>query len=142
MYKCVGCNAQIPWDGETLFSYTCGCGSTMFYDEEDGTLSMPCTVARRIIIGGEMLPHLDDLVGESDYVSPKKTEIISMLREKGFIWMRECEQCKKDGTLAKREARKARDMRRKEIKQQAEREGWDMERTIKELVKADKEDRS
>jgi len=28
--------------------------------------------------------------------------LITELREKGFIWMRECEQCQKDGTLERK----------------------------------------
>ncbi len=140
MYKCVGCDAQIPWDGKSMFSYTCGCGSTMFYDEETGHLSMPCSVALNIGGGGKALPHLNDLVGQSDYSSARKTDVIRTLREQGFIWMNECEQCKKSGTLARYEARLDRERRHEEIRKRSEREGWGLERTIKELVKADKED--
>jgi len=31
--KCIGCDTQIPWDGAGIFSYTCLCGATIFYDE-------------------------------------------------------------------------------------------------------------
>ena len=88
------------------------------------------------------LPHLNDLVGESNYTSDRKTDVVRVLRDKGFIWMKECEQCKKNGTLARYEARLARNNRHREIQERGEREGWGIERTIEELVKTDKEDTS
>lgn len=103
MYTCVGCNSPIPWDGTGLFSYTCRCGATIFWNEETGQVALSASV----IIGiskGQTLPHLDDLVGNSNFTSPKKTGVSNELAQKGFIWMRECEQCRTDGTLARRQA--------------------------------------
>ncbi len=104
MYKCIGCDNQIPWDGTGLFSYTCRCGASIFYNEEDAQLALPASVAIGIS-KGRSLPHLGDLVGESDYTSPLKESYIALLREKGFIWMEECEQCQKDGTLKREQDR-------------------------------------
>lgn len=101
MYKCLGCDTYIGWNGKELFSYTCPCGATILYDEETEQIAMPASV----IIGiskGRALPHLDDLLGESDFTSPLKERITAELREKGFIWMRECDQCQKDGTLERK----------------------------------------
>lgn len=137
MYRCIGCDKGISWDGTGLFSYTCPCRATIFWNEETGQISMPASV----VIGiskGKTLPHLDDLVGNSDFTSPQKTGVIEELSAQGFIWMRECEQCKNDGTLAHYEARLRREKRQEEIREQAKQEGWDMERTIQELVKVDK----
>lgn len=104
MYKCIGCDSQIAWDGTGLFSYTCSCGATIFYDEETKGLSLPGSVAIGII-KGRNLPHLGNLVGESNYTSPVKERVISELREKGFVWMEECKQCQKDGTLERKQDR-------------------------------------
>ncbi len=103
-YKCMGCDNTIPWDGTGSFSYTCQCRATVFWDEETGSVTMPGSV----VIGmskGRSLPHLDDLVGNSDFTSPRKEAFINELKVKGFIWMEECEQCKKDGTLKRKQAR-------------------------------------
>ncbi len=104
MYKCIGCDGQIPWDGTGLFSYTCPCGATIFYNEETGGLTLPASVAMGMS-KGRSLPHLGDLVGESVFTSPLKEKLIAELREKGFIWMSECEQCQKDGTLKRKQER-------------------------------------
>ena len=104
MYKCIGCDSQIAWDGTGLFSYTCPCGATIFYNEETEHIALPASV----VIGlskGQNLPHLGDLVGESDYTSPIKEKLIAELREKGFTLMEECEQCQKDGTLKRKQER-------------------------------------
>ena len=69
----------------------------------------------------------------------QKTQVISELRDKGSIWMRECEQCKADGTLERRDARIKQEKRREEITRQAINEGWSVDETIQALVKADKE---
>ncbi|TET10081.1 hypothetical protein E3J84_04465 [Candidatus Aerophobetes bacterium] len=99
--KCIGCNREIGWDGKGLFSYTCLCGSTIFYDETTGHLALPYSLIRTLS-QARSLPHLDDLVGESNHTSPFKEMLIAELREKGFIWMRECEQCQKDGALERK----------------------------------------
>ena len=104
MFKCIGCDAQIPWDGTGLFCYTCPCGATVFYNEEIGKITVPASAA--IALGrGRSLPHLGYLVGESGYTSPIKEKLIAELREKGFIWMEECEQCQRDGTLKRKQER-------------------------------------
>jgi len=104
LYKCIGCDSQIPWDGQGLFCYTCPCGATIFYNEETGQITMPGSVLIGLSIG-RTTPHLGDLVGQSDYTSPLKERLIAELRERGFIWMEECEQCQKDGTLKRKQER-------------------------------------
>lgn len=99
--KCIGCNGDIGWDGKVLFSYTCPCGSTIFYDETTGHLGLPYSLIRTLS-QARSLPHLDDLVGGSNQTSPFKEMLIAELRKKGFIWMRECKQCQKDGTLERK----------------------------------------
>ena len=49
--------------------------------------------------------HLDHLVGESNHTSPLKEMLIEELRQIGSVWMEECEQCKKDGTLLRKQER-------------------------------------
>jgi hypothetical protein len=44
------------------------------------------------------LPHLDYLVGRSDFTSPLKERLIEELKSLGSIWMKDCEQCLRDGT--------------------------------------------
>lgn len=101
--KCIGCDANIGWDGKGLWSYTCPCGSRIFYNEDTGQLALPASLILNLASENPgPLPHLDDLVGESQHTSPLKERLIAELRQKGFIWMNECEQCKKDGTLQKR----------------------------------------
>lgn len=138
MYRCIGCDRSIPWDGTGMFSYTCMCGATIFWNEETGQMSMPLSVARDIA-HGYSLPHLGDLVGSSDFTSPQKTGVINELVSKGFIWMRECEQCKADGTLKRHEARLRHEWRMEKVREQARAEGWGIEKTVQELVKVDKE---
>lgn len=106
MYKCLGCDKAIPWDGKCLLSYTCSCGATIFYNEDTQALAPPFSLIRSLQ-AGTALPHLNDLVGESSHTSPPKEQIISELRSKGFIWMEECEQCKNDGTLKRKQDREA-----------------------------------
>mgnify|MGYP001574488052 CR=1 FL=1 len=139
MYRCIGCNARIPWDGTGLFSFTCQCGATIFLNDETGQTAMPSSV----IIGvskGKNLPHLNDLVGNSDFTSVGKQKLISQLRGSGLIWMRECEQCREDGTLEHYESRLRWEQLRRQICEQAHVEGWSIEKTIQELVKADKDE--
>jgi len=90
--KCVGCDTQIPWDGTGILSYTCPCGATIFYDET-GRWFLPARLIMALAEGRE-LPHLDYLVGESDHTSFIKEKLIEELREKGAIWVKECEQCR------------------------------------------------
>ncbi len=93
---CVGCNKAMSWDGKGIFCYTCPCGSHIFYSE-DGSVSLP--VSALLTIGRKSeLPHLDYLVGTSDFTSPVKESMIVALRAKGAIWMRECQKCLQDGT--------------------------------------------
>lgn len=101
MSLCIGCDRYIGWEGKGLFSYTCPCGATILYDDETGKLAFPASMMLNLA-KGISLPHLDDLVGESDFTSPLKEQLIEELRQKGFIWMRECEQCQKDGTLERK----------------------------------------
>jgi len=65
---------------------------------------MPASVVIGISMG-RTTPHLGDLVGELNYTSPLKERLIAELREKGFTWMEECEQCQKDGTLKRKQER-------------------------------------
>ena len=104
MFKCVGCDRSIPWDGEGMFSYTCGCDARIFYDETTGKMAYPASFAINAAGGGQ-LPHLDGLVGKSDHTSPVKERLIAELRQLGSIWMEECEQCKRDGTLERQRER-------------------------------------
>lgn len=97
-FKCVGCDAHIPWEGEGLFSYTCKCGATVFQDEENGKIALPASLIRNLSLN-IATPHLGDIVGHSDYASPLKEQLICDLRSKRFIWMGECEACQKNGTL-------------------------------------------
>jgi hypothetical protein len=106
LYKCIGCDNIIPWDGKTVFSYTCGCGATIFYNEDDGKLTMPASVVINIS-RGIAKPHLNDLVGEADCSTPIKIKVIQDLVDKGFIWKEECAQCKADGTLKRHQERNA-----------------------------------
>lgn len=103
-FKCLGCDSIIGWDGECAFSFTCPCGATVFYNEETGAMAFPYSMLKNLH-EGIPLPHLNDLVGESNHTSPLKESFIQELRSKGFIWMEECEQCQKDGTLARKQER-------------------------------------
>lgn len=105
-FKCLGCDRYIGWDGTGAFSYTCRCGATIFYNDETGAMAFPLSMLRNMS-EGTPLPHLNDLVGEANHISPLtlKESVIKELRSKGFIWMEECEQCRKDGTLARKQER-------------------------------------
>jgi hypothetical protein len=103
-YKCIGCDREIGWDGKALFSYTCPCGATTFYNEEGGMVAPTYSLARNLQLGVP-LPHLNNIVGESTYTSTIKEKFIEELRKKGFIWMEECEECQKDGTLRRKQER-------------------------------------
>lgn len=99
MFHCIGCNAQIPWDGKSLFSYTCPCGATVFANNNTGAPTLPASLVAGLALGNKVLTHLDDLVGNSDYISDEKEAFISALKGLGSIWMSECEQCRADGTF-------------------------------------------
>ena len=100
-FQCLGCGRDIAWDGVGTFSYTCTCGARVFYETETRKLALPASFILNAAVGPR-LPHLNGLVGESDYTSPVKEQLIKDLRAKGYIWMEECGQCKKDGTLQKK----------------------------------------
>lgn len=96
-YKCIGCDVDIFWDGIAPFSFTCSCGSTIFYHDVLKSIAIPSSVLIAIH-KKQSIPHLDSLVGTSPYTSPVKEAMIKELMEHGAIWMKDCEQCKKDGT--------------------------------------------
>lgn len=98
MMHCVGCGGKISWDGSGMFSYTCPCDATIFADDTTGRIAIPSSLVLQLH-KGEAITHLDDLVGVSDYQSPEKEQLINELRSRGFTWMEECEQCRRDGTL-------------------------------------------
>ena len=103
-FKCLGCDRDIGWDGKGMFSYTCVCGSRIFYQMEGKYLAFPSSLILSIT-AHRQVPHLNYLIGESDFTSPLKEKLIKELRSKGSIWMEECDQCKKDGTLRRKQER-------------------------------------
>jgi len=103
-YKCVGCDKTTGWDGIGAFSYTCLCGATILYNDETGNLAPTYSFVRNPQ-AGIPLPHLNDLVGESTHTSSTKEQLIKELRDRGYIWMEECEQCQRDGTLKRKQER-------------------------------------
>lgn len=103
-FKCLGCDCDIGWDGSGLFSFTCPCGSRVLYDSETLRIALPSSLVLSLATH-RATPHLNYIVGESDSTSPLKERFIEELRRRGFIWMEECEQCKKDGTLARKQER-------------------------------------
>ena len=107
LFKCIGCDREIGWDGKGTFSYTCRCGARVFYNQETGQLAPPVSLVLALHEGRE-LPHLDGLVGTSNFTSALKERFIAELQGKGAIWMEECEQCQNDGTLERTRAREKR----------------------------------
>jgi hypothetical protein len=106
--KCIGCDSPVPWNGEGVYYYTCPCGATVFYDDETEKLALPVSLFTAVIFKNRTslpLPHIDYYVGESEYTSNIKEAFIRDLLDLGFIWMKDCEQCKKDDTLARKLAR-------------------------------------
>ena len=99
--KCVGCDAAIPWDGRSLFAYTCPCGATVFYDSDMSQIAMPASVVLAMA-GNRPLPHLEFLIGESRHTSEIKDRVRERFIEKGAIWMKDCERCLNDGTYQKK----------------------------------------
>ncbi|MBA7676170.1 hypothetical protein ES703_84411 [subsurface metagenome] len=77
------------------------CVYRVFYEAETGKLALPASFILNAVVRRQ-LPHLNDLVGESDSTSPLKEKFIEALRARGYIWIEECEQCKKDGTLKRK----------------------------------------
>jgi len=104
MYHCIGCGAKIDWDGSGTFCYTCPCGATILVnDERVDSLAIPSSLAHSIRRKKRRpLPHLDDIVGNSDYMSPEKESVIADLRLRGFIWMGEWTDCLIDDTWIQR----------------------------------------
>lgn len=102
-FRCIGCNALVPWDGKGSFSGKCTCGSHIIYNEDTHELALPTSLAAILHAGrsGGDIPHLDFLVGRADYTSPLKEAMIEVLTKRGAIWMKDCEQCRKDGTYQK-----------------------------------------
>jgi len=104
MFRCIGCDREIGWDGNGAFSYTCPCGSRVFYHKLTEQLALPASLVLALHEGRE-LPHLDGLVGTSNFTSVLKERFIAELQGKGAIWMEDCEQCQNDGTLERSRAR-------------------------------------
>ncbi len=107
MYKCVGCDRTILWDGEGTFCYTCQCGATLFYETVTLNPVMPASLIAAINTLHELgvkpaSPHIDYYLGDSNYTSGIKDLFIKVLLEMGFVWMKDCEQCKEDGTLERK----------------------------------------
>lgn len=136
-FHCVGCGNSIPWDGTSLFSYTCRCGGHVFVGE-DGRPSFPASV---IMQAHEEKPitHLDDIIGVSDYTSPEKDALIAELRSFGFTWMKECEQCKADGTLKWYQQRQELDRRHTQVSERLRLGELTIEEAIKEHVVAEEQ---
>ena len=107
-FHCVGCDSSIDWNGKDSFCYTCPCGGHIFYDD---TLKLAPPASLVIAIYEKRdLPHLDYLVGNSNFTSPLKEKLIEELKSLGAVWMKDCEQCQKDGTYQRaldREKREA-----------------------------------
>jgi len=93
VYLCVGCDGVIPWDGKS--PSPCGCGATIFYEENTNAVALPASLIRNLICN-HSYPHLDCLVGRSIHVSDLKFEFIDVLRTLGFTWKRECPRCQED----------------------------------------------
>lgn len=96
-WRCVGCNSEIGWDGKGTLCYTCRCDGHTFYNDETGQFAPPSSLIIAIYEKRD-LPHLDYLIGKSDFTSPLKEKLIEELRSLGAVWMKECPQCLADGT--------------------------------------------
>ncbi len=112
-YKCVGCDGAIPYGGGGTFCYTCQCGATLFYETETLSPLMPASLVSVIYYLQQLgirpeTPHIDYYLGDSNHTSEVKDAITKQLLELGFIWMKDCEQCQKDGTLARKLEREKR----------------------------------
>lgn len=100
-FRCVGCNTSIGWNGQGILCYTCPCGSHTFYNDETMKLVLPGSLVLAIY-KERGLPHLDYLIGESDFTSPLKERLVEELKTEGAIWMKDCKQCLEDGTYQRR----------------------------------------
>ena len=113
MFKCAGCDRTIPWDGKGTFCYTCQCGATLFYETETLSPLMPASLVSAIYYLHNQgikpeTPHIDYYLGDSNHTNEIKDKFIKILLKMGFIWMKDCEQCQKDGTLARKQGREKR----------------------------------
>jgi len=133
MFHCIGCGRKIAWDGHSPFSYTCACGSHIFVSDETGHYSWPGSFLLALRDKRE-LAHLDYLVGNSEYTSPEKEGCIAALRDYGSIWMRECEQCREDGTLARHELDLKFDRLRGEVRRRRDLGELSQEEAMEDLV--------
>lgn len=100
-YRCLGCDTPIGWDGKGMFSYTCPCGSRVFYNEETQALAMPSSILIALDKKTPITAHLDFIVGTSPMSYLMKDAVIAVLKAQGAIWMKDCEKCLKDGTYQK-----------------------------------------
>ena len=107
MLRCIGCDENLPGDGKENFRDPCSCGATIFYNPETGLLALPHFLGIALLLG-KGLPHLDYLIGESDYTSPAKQAMTRALTASGAIWMKDCEQCRQNGVDQKELAREKR----------------------------------
>lgn len=96
-WRCIGCDKEIGWDGKGTLCYTCSCGAHIFYEDHLWQLAPPASLVIAIHEKKD-LPHLDYLVGKSDYTSSLKERLIEELKSRGAIWMKDCKQCLEDGT--------------------------------------------
>lgn len=119
MYHCVGCGASVPWDGVSIFSYTCSCKATIFICDSNGAPCLPSSILMSILRKRTVRVHLDDLVGTSDHTSDEKTIMINYLTERGCGWMKDCPQCQRDGTLTKRDSRTEMEFQLQQVRNRA-----------------------
>lgn len=92
--KCVGCGREVNLDKRGLFSYTCPCGSRVFYDEKRDVFYYPVSL-HVAEIEKRGLPHIDYFLGYSNHQSDRKKLFYYLLRSKGSIWSWECPRCRK-----------------------------------------------
>jgi len=111
--KCLGCDRPIPWDGKGSFCYTCPCGATVFYQNEPVTsLMIPVSLSRYLMAlhQGMKVPapgHIERYVGTSSRNSELKSVFVGLLQRVGLTWMKDCPQCREDGTLQREQKREA-----------------------------------
>ena len=91
-FHCIGCGRSIPWDGKGLFSYTCGCGATIFANDEH-IPALPASLVLAIHAGRKPA-HIDYYLGISNYASAEKQWMYEELKKHGAVWSWECEECK------------------------------------------------
>ena len=95
----------------------------------------------RALASSEAKPnaHLDYIVGTSSYTSPEKEQLTGELIRLGFIWMKDCPQCQKDGTLARFEIRQKIDNHRKEVHARVDAGELTSEESVIEMVEYQKQ---